>query len=292
MHSFHGDRKLPPYFEGWYLKHQGQDGAIALIPAYHFSRNGQAGASLQVLTNEHSFSVPYTRNQFYASRNRFLVRLGNNVFSERGCHIDCQTEGLSLHGTLHYGIFSPPATDIMGPFRRLPFMQCRHSIFSMTHPLRGTLVLNGKDYVFDGGVGYMEGDRGSSFPSRYLWTQCNWDNNSLMLSVADIPFYGAHFTGCIGFLFLNGREIRLATYCGAKVLYAGNEALLIQQGELLLLARPLKKDARPLRAPSAGEMCRTIHESISAPVQYKIIRRDKVLLNLTCETASFEAAWE
>ena len=38
-----------------------------------------------------------------------------------------------------------------------------------------------------------------------------------MLSVADIPFAGTHFTGSVGSVFFRGKEYRLATYKGLKI---------------------------------------------------------------------------
>ena len=37
-----------------------------------------------------------------------------------------------------------------------------------------------------------------------------------MLSIAEIPLGGFHFTGVIGIVLLHEREYRLATYLGAK----------------------------------------------------------------------------
>lgn len=51
---------------------------------------------------------------------------------------------------------------------------------------------------FQNGWGYWEGDQGRSFPKEYAWTQCRLPNGSLMLSMADIPIAGVHFTGIIG----------------------------------------------------------------------------------------------
>ena len=62
----------------------------------------------------------------------------------------------------------------MGPFRFLPGMECSHGVISMGHALEGTLTLNGAVLDFAGGTGYVETDRGRSFPSAYLWTQCAW----------------------------------------------------------------------------------------------------------------------
>lgn len=76
------------------------------------------------------------------------------------------------------------------PFKYVPFMECRHSVWSMRHSVSGTVYINGQEYSFQNAWGYWEGDRGHSFPKEYLWTQCCFDGGSLMLSVAEIPIAG------------------------------------------------------------------------------------------------------
>lgn len=39
-------------------------------------------------------------------------------------------------------------------------MECRHSIFSLTHTVSGNLTVNGRVLGFTDGVGYLEGDKG------------------------------------------------------------------------------------------------------------------------------------
>lgn len=51
---------------------------------------------------------------------------------------------------------SPLRYDIMGPFCAIPFLECRHSIWSMKHMVQGTVRINGEAYSFDGGEGYLE----------------------------------------------------------------------------------------------------------------------------------------
>lgn len=102
----------------------------------------------------------------------------------------------------------------MRPFALVPFMECRHSVWSMYHSVSGNINLNGQKYLFKNDLGYWEGDCGHSFPKRYVWTQCFLPNGSLMLSVADIPLAGIQFTGIIGVVLWKGQEYRLATYLG------------------------------------------------------------------------------
>ena len=47
------------YFEGWYLKQQTQEDTVAFIPAFHKDATGKAGASLQVITKENSYTANF-----------------------------------------------------------------------------------------------------------------------------------------------------------------------------------------------------------------------------------------
>ena len=126
-----------------------------------------------------------------------------------------------VQGAVRYGPLSPLRTDIMGPFRFLP-MQCSHSVYSMAHTLAGGFTVDGRFIDLTGGTGYIEGDRGSAFPRDYLWVQCNdfAQPCSVMASVAHIPFCGRSFTGCICAVVYRGREYRLATYRGVRIVEA------------------------------------------------------------------------
>ena len=132
-----------------------------------------------------------------------------------------------VQGAVRYGPLSPLRTDIMGPFRFLP-MQCSHSVYSMAHTLAGGFTVDGRFIDLTGGTGYIEGDRGSAFPRDYLWVQCNdfAQPCSVMASVAHIPFCGRSFTGCICAVVYRGREYRLATYRGVRIVEASSRRLV------------------------------------------------------------------
>lgn len=288
---FYGKNRCHGYFEGWYLKQQNQSETVALIPAFHADSAGKASASLQVITNARSYKMDFPAESFRADREKLFIQLGGNVFSEQGCSLDVRTSDCMVRGRLHFGRLTPPDGDIMGPFRFVPFLECRHSVFSLHHCVNGELDINGKPYLFENGSGYLEGDRGRSFPRRYLWTQCSWDGNSLMLSAAEIPYAGTSFTGCTGFLFLNGKEYRIATYCGAKLLSAGNEGVLLRQKTLTLKIRLLEGHGSSLYAPQSGSMARTVRESVSCRVHYTCSAGKETLFDFISEQASFENDW-
>ncbi len=253
------------YFKGWYFKCSSKDKTIAFIPAYHYSNNKKT-ASLQIITDDKALNIPFGTLEY--RENPLYVKIGDCVFSHEGIILDFQSDELKLEGKLWFEQLTPIRYDIMGPFKYVPFMQCRHSVYSMLNKINGEIKVNDQLYNFENGIGYIEGDHGRSFPKKYIWTQCCFDNNSLILSVADIPFLGIHFTGIIGVILLDGKEYRIATYLGAKIKQVDKNTVTVKQRNFELTAKLLKKNAQPLAAPRNGDMCRTIHESASCEAYY------------------------
>ncbi|WP_343208106.1 tocopherol cyclase family protein [Anaerolentibacter hominis] len=291
MKYYQGNKRTGCYFEGWYLKHQACGYTLALIPSIHIDEQGRKSANLQVITDQFAEAIPFPHASFHASENQFQVLMGKNRFGADGISLDIQTPELNVTGVLRYGPFTPLSYDIMGPFGKLPGMECKHGILSLCHTLTGTLVINGTAYCFDGGTGYIEKDWGSSFPSSYLWTQCNWDTfvtNSIMLSVARIPLGRVSFTGCICSILYNGVQYRLATYLGARILAAGRQEAVICQGSSLLQIQVPPGKGHLLQAPVRGTMGRMIRENPSGPVTYRFFHKGHLLFDETLPYASFE----
>lgn len=273
------------YFKGWYFKCSSKNKTIAFIPAFH-SRNNNETASLQIITDENSYNLSFPFLEY--SEKPLYIRIGNNVFSENGIIINIKSDKLTVKGNLQFGKFSPIGYDIMGPFKYIPFMQCRHSVYSMRHQVSGNLTVNNQHINFQSGIGYMEGDCGTSFPNRYIWTQCFFGNGSLMLSAADIPMLGLNFTGIIGVIYLNGKEYRIATYLGAKICEINSSSITVVQGSYKLNAKLIKNNAHSLAAPDNGKMNRIIHESASCKAYYKFSYKNKILCEFISDRASFE----
>lgn len=273
------------YFKGWYFKCSNENKTIAFIPAFHQS-NHEKTASLQIITDDAVFNIPFKSLQY--CENTLAVKIGENLFSENRIRLNIKNAKLSANGTLYFSVLSSIQYDIMGPFKFVPFMQCRHSVYSMRHLINGQITVNGQQYIFRDGIGYIEGDCGSSFPKEYIWTQCHFNSGSLMLSIADIPLFGFNFTGIIGIVLRNGKEHRIATYLGAKVRHISKDSITVKQGDYQLTAKLLQKNAHPLAAPSHGLMNRTIHESASCKAYYQFSYKGKVLLEFISDRASFE----
>lgn len=269
------------YFKGWYFKCCTGDKTIAFIPALH-----NETASLQIITDDAVFQIPFDSLTY--CEKPLAVRIGDCLFSQKGIRLNIP----SIRGTLRFTDLSPLRYDIMGPFQFVPFMQCRHRVYSMRHRIEGKITVNGQLYNFVNGWGYMEGDFGHSFPRQYIWTQCCFEGGSLMLSVADIPLFGFHFTGVIGVLLLQGQEYRIATYLGARLKQIKNQTVTVEQGRYRFSAKLIERRAQPLRAPSMGEMTRTIRESAACKAHYRFSCNGVSLCDFISERAGFEFEYQ
>ena len=278
---------MDDFFCGWYYKCQSGDETLAVIPALHRS-GGAASYSIQLLTGDGQWNVPFSEGFVETRGSRPQAHIGGCRFLPGGMALDLYTEGLSAEGAVHFHHFSPLRSDIMGPFRFVPGMECRHTVFSLRHRVDGELTVNGRCYRFDDGDGYLEGDRGRSFPRRYAWTQCCFPEGSLMLSVADVPLGPLTFTGAIAAVLWQGTEYRLATYLGAAVRRVREGEIVLRQGEWTLTARLLEQGGRPLRAPVGGAMARTIHEHAACRAFYRLDRGGRPLFAFESPRASFE----
>lgn len=273
------------YFCGWYIKCQNGSQTVAFIAAYHIV-NRVKSCSLQIITDDGAWNAAYPFSEFHMDEKG--VKIGPNTFTKEGCLLDVRQEGLTVQGKLRFGAFAPIAYDIMGPFKYVPFLECRHSVFSMKHRVDGNLRINGREFAFVDGVCYIEGDRGHSFPREYLWTQCCFDQGSVMLSVADIPFCGIHFTGIISVIQNQGKEYRIATYLGARVVELHDGEAVIRQGSRTLTVKRLEDKGKPLAAPMGGDMKRTIRESAACKTYYHLQEKGETVFEFTSDMAAFE----
>lgn len=276
---------MKDYFCGWYLKCQNENQTIALIPAYHIT-NGKKTCSVQVITDEKSWNVTFPYSEFHIGESG--VEIAGNHFRRDGINLNLDTPQLKANGSLTFGAFSPIQYDIMGPFKYVPFMECRHSVFSMKHSVSGSLEINGTVYEFNNGIGYIEGDRGYSFPKEYVWTQCCFPGGSIMLSVADIPFCGFRFTGVISAIHYQGREYRIGTYFGARAVYIHDGEVVVKQGRKKLTVKRLEKKGHPLAAPVGGDMSRTIHETAACKAWFRYEENGKTIFEITSDQTAFE----
>lgn len=262
-------------FRGYYFRHQKDGRTVAFIPG-----TSGSGAFVQVITDRRSYNFAFSD----ASMGR-EISVGGCVFRPGGIHVDLPR----IRGDIIYSSLTPVKYDVMGPFRFFP-MECRHTVLSMRHTLTGSLSVDGEDYDFDGGVGYIEGDSGVSFPRRYLWLMANDfdDSSGVMLSLAEIPFLGLRFEGCICIIVTGGREYRFATYLGVKISVAGNK-IVLTQGRLRLEAAIISAgEGHTLASPAGGIMSGIIREHNNAEIIVRLFYGGEEICALRSRHAGFE----
>lgn len=291
MSNFHGYNKKKNFFEGWYFKHQKGEETISFIPGVSVGMDGNKIAFVQVVTKEASYDIHYPYSEFSIGEDKLNIQIGKNSFSETGITIDIEDKDIVIKGSIGYIGTTPIDYDIMGPFAKFPFMECNHGIISLYHKLKGSITLNDKLTSFDGGVGYIEKDWGKSFPKSYIWLQCNdfkEGKSSIMVSIADIPFLGTKFRGCIAAIYYNGMEHRMATYNGAKILRAEETGIIISKGKERLEVDISKKNSQNLIAPIRGAMTRNIREHLGCSATFKYYIEGRLEFTLKSENCSFE----
>lgn len=299
---YHGWGKNANFFEGWYFKivDPTEQYAFAVIPGIAMGPDGRQQAFVQRLDGKkaqaafHEFSADAFQPEF----DRFAVKVGDNYFSADHIHLHLP----ELQGELFFDHLYPwpkmlGAPGIMGWYSFVPFMECYHGVVSVDHTIRGELEVYGKRVDFTGGRGYIEKDWGRSFPSSWIWMQTNHfeaDRRvSLMASVANIPWIGSHFIGCIVGFLLDDTLYRFATYTGAKM-----KIDLREQGvDLIFTDRKYRLEisaeqghAGALVSPISGMMTGKVNESMQAKVNVRFFAGKEMLYEGTGRNAGLELA--
>ena len=281
-------------FKGYYVKCVGQKDSVAVIFGRQVYKK-EKSSFIQIITKENSYSVTFANAQgkktdkFIFRKNRLEAKVDKNFANKNEMFLDIDSPKLTAKGRVAFGEFAKIKYDAMGPLKFLPLMECRHTIVSMRHTIAGQIIINGQVYDFDGGIGYIEGDRGRSFPTKYFWSQCNGEGASVSASAAVIPYMGISFMGTICVIRYNGAEHRFASYLGARVKQMESKRLLIEQRKKQLEIEVLDDIVgQPLLAPVSGRMSRTIEESLVRTIRYKFVLGDKVLFDFISDRASHE----
>ena len=279
------------FFEGWYFKHQYNNFSISLIPGINISKAGEKYAFIQVITNNDSYNIKYKFEDFSISKDRLTIKIKDNIFSKSGIILNIKDSNIKIKAQLKYNNITPIKSDIMGPFALIKFMECNHEVISLHHEVNGILNINNKEIKINNGIGYIEKDYGTSFPKTYLWIHCNDFKNekvSIMVSIADIPFLGFEFKGCIASILYKEKEYRMATYNGVRVINYNKNGLTIKRGRYKLHIDIEDNNAKKLLAPNKGEMERVIYEAIACSGRFRFHKKDKLIFDLKSNNTSFE----
>lgn len=225
---YHGHGAKPPFFEGWYFKlvDAAETHRYAVIPGVFIGNEPESThafvQTLDGVTGRSTFNR-YPFSEFSAAKDEFDIRVGPNHFRAEQISLNIATPEISMRGELRFSGLTPwkvtlASPGIMGWYAYMPFMECYHGVVSLDHEISGQLAVDGVDYDFTGGRGYIEKDWGQAFPKAWIWMQTNHFAQrgvSLTASVAIIPWLRSAFPGFIIGLWHAGQLYRFATYTGA-----------------------------------------------------------------------------
>ena len=288
--AFHGYRRKGSFFEGWFIKivNANGDNVYSIIPGILQDSDQKTAHSFVQFLDGQSHQSRYFRfatDQFLSTEEYFYAEVGKSRFHSGGIQLNLQSENDRIHGEIQFGKLTPwPVTlfspGIMGWYAFIPFMQCYHGVVSMNHSIHGSLNIDGEEIDFTGGKGYIEKDWGRSFPSSYVWLQCNHfktEGVCLSGSVAQIPWLFSSFRGFIYGLLLDGKLYRFTTYTGATVeelrLSDTHVFITIRDRKHVLEVKADRTDGGMLHAPYESEMIERVSESLSSIAEVKFSER-------------------
>lgn len=294
--GYHGTGRSTGHFEGWYVKmvSADRDARLAVIPGVFLApqADGPHEAFVQVLDGGtgRSWYVPFALQDFHAAPDRFEVRVGANVFSSEGVHLDLPEVG--LHGAVTFTSRLDPwpvnlvAPGAMGPYAFVPFMECYHGVVSFGHGLAGSLTLGGRRWDLAGGRGYIEKDWGKSFPAGYLWMHSNHFSHpgtSVMASIALIPWMRGTFRGVLIGVKHQGKLYVFATYNRSRTKYIGVDDKRVRwtvvRGDRYRIDITAERSAGALlHAPIRTEMHKRVEETLNATLRVKLTAPDGVVV--------------
>jgi hypothetical protein len=310
--SFQGAAKRRRYFEGWYFKQSGGpiEGVWSFIPGIALGDSPEHSHSfVQVIEGKtgKSWWFEYPHDSFWASESGLQIRVGGNTFSQEGLSVDLDNGVSRISGSFTFGAlttikFPPWSPGVMGPFSFIPGMECNHGLVSLDHTIRGGIEIDGRKVVIDDGRGYIEKDWGTSMPESWIWMQSNdfsRRGDSVMLSVAKIPWMGSFFVGFLCVASLNGEKKVFASYNRSRIeaLSADDSKVgctifrkLGREIEERIEFRATRSRGGILRAPVAGSMSRRISEAVDATIQVTLKRGGSKIYEAESPLAGLETA--
>lgn len=260
-------------FYGTYYKHQSVDGyTIAVIDSH-----SNEGHLIQVIDNDKSYLVK---------------DVSSVTISKEGISFDVHQDDLDIVGNIKYGEFLEPKKDVMSYYRYLP-IECKHEINSMNHALSGHIEINNRHISFDNGNGYIEGDRGRNFPTKYVWINTSNKELSATIAVATIPLGLFTIIGVTSLIVHNNKEYRFGTYNFTKAVKVSRDEVILKKGKYILTVKVVEDfNGHPLKAPVKGDMIRYIHECPSLKTRISLKKKDNPIFDIDCPFTSFEYVWE
>ncbi|MCQ2794170.1 MAG: hypothetical protein MJ207_02245 [Bacilli bacterium] len=261
-------KAMKKYFFGKYYKFVSENGfSFAVIIS-----SSDDGPELQVITNDGAHVI----------NDKESVKVIDNKVNFK-----IKQEDMSLEGIISLGELHPLRKRVMGPFSILP-LECKHEIYSMYHTLEGSVIYNNKQYSFNHGVGYIEGDRGVNFPKKYVWYNSVINHQTVTLAIATIPIMFFKFIGVLCFIKNNNHEYYLSTYNLVKLKKVSPTEIILKKGKYVFTLKVLGSGGHLLKAPTKGRMSRYIKENLKVKTSYTLQKKNETILDVVDDNSSLE----
>lgn len=293
------------YFTMWHYRQCSSDLSLSILPVVFPRRPEGPAASLQVLVNHDCFRQSFFPPAIQASRERQVLRLGDNLFERDGIRLNIQQEEGSLTGELTLSPFLSPKTSLIapttaGPLCYLGGLSCDHNILSLRHQVAGHIEINGRRQDISSQSGYLVRRVGSGSPAISLWYQCGdfQFNPSLSISVevGTITVRGWRRPYQLVICHLDGTEYRMASYYGGlsqSVFSQNGEAQLsFRQRDLQLDIRVQTCHALPVELPQDGEMTGVCYLYPTCQTQVVLKKGNRILADDVGVNAGYQWSGE
>lgn len=257
-------------FFGKYYKYISSDGyTIAVILS-----TANEGDMAQVITRDGAYFID-NPHDIYVDDNKMVFNV--------------HQKDVQIEGTLEMGELHPLRKKVMGIFSYLP-LECKHEIYSMFHQVNGTLLINKKEIIFNNSRGYIEGDEGVNFPTKYIWYNSVLEETTVTMAIAIIPLLWGliKFKGLLCFIKNKDEEYYLCTYNGGKIISHSEKEIIIRKGKYQLTLSISSLAGHDLKAPVKGNMSRYIKENINIHTRYVFKHKDQILLENDDPLSSLE----
>ena len=249
------------------------------------SDDGYTFAFIKSVANEGDMLQAITPKKGYFIDDIDSIKINDNVI-EFNVHQD----DLVMEGTLSLGELHPLSKKVMGFFSYFP-LECVHDVYSMHHQVEGSLNINDKKVIYTKNIarGYIEGDKGKNFPTKYIWYNSLTDDVTVTLAIATIPVLKIFkFTGLLCFITYKDKEYYLCTYNGGKIKSKSTSKIELKRGKYKFTLDISFIEGHNLKAPMKGNMSRYIKENINVPTSYKLTYKEETVLEKKDDLSSLE----
>lgn len=305
---YHGRRMKSNFFEGWYFKivDPKKEFTYCFIPGIFFSEKEEYSHSFiqLIMGHENNFKyLRYSRDDFWASKSDFQLKVGESSFSLEGIKMNVNQQNEKVTGSLKFINITKWPDSLLNPgsmgfYNYLTFMQCYSQVCAIDGYIEGSLNVNGKEIDFTGGKVYIEKNWGKDFPYSYIWVQGNHfdgEEGAVTCSIGHIPFLSTSFTGfLIGLLFKN-KFYKFTSINRSKLLIeCQNDKLILEtcNKEYRLKIEALYDMSKfmNLYAPRDDKMIPIASETLNGHLRVELFERitNRLVFNDCCSSAGIE----